>query len=62
MVLSEYVYKSKEELIEYIQALEYLAVTSCPNPVIKLIIATDSDIIPLDSRIDLIKTIAKLKK
>ena len=60
MALPEYAYKSKEELIEYIEALEALTFTVCPNPVIKLIIA--SDIIPLDSKIDLIKAIAKLNK
>ena len=47
MTLSEYNYKSKAELIEYIQALEVLAVTSCHNPVIKLIIASNSNLIPL---------------
>jgi len=62
MTLSEYNYKSREELIEYIEALDALAVTSCPNPVIKLIIASDPDIIPLDIKMDLIKTIAKLNK
>ena len=61
-MFSEYNYKSKAELIEYIQALELLAVTSCPNPVIKLILASDRGLIPLDSKMDLIKTIAKLKK
>jgi len=61
-VFSEYNYKSKAELIEYIQALELLAVTSCPNPVIKLILASDRGLIPLDSKMDLIKTIAKLRK
>ena len=61
-MFSEYNYKSKAELIEYIQALELLAVTSCPNPVIKLILASDRGLIPLDSKMDLIKTIAKLRK
>ena len=62
MAFSEYNYKSKEELIKYIEALEALAVTAFPNPVIKLIIASDPDIIPFDSKIDLIKAIAKIKK
>jgi len=61
MAFSEYNYKSKAELIEYIQALEVLAVTAFPNPVIKFIIASAPDI-PLNSKIDLIKTIAKIKK
>ena len=59
---SEYNYKSKEDLIEYIEALEALAVTAFPNPIIKLIIAIDLDIIPLDIKMDLIKSIAKLKE
>jgi hypothetical protein len=62
MALSKYAYKSKEELIEYIQALEYLTITSCTNPIIKLIITSTPELIPLDSKIDLIKTISKLKK
>ena len=59
MIFSDYNYKSKEELIEYIQALESLAATVCTSPIIKLIIISDLDIIPLDSKIDLIKTIVK---
>jgi len=62
MAFSEYNCKSKEDLIEYIEALEVLAVTAFPNPIIKLIISTDPDIIPLDIKMDLIKAIAKIKK
>ena len=62
MAFSEYNYKSKEDLIEYIEALEALAVTAFPNPVIKLIIASEPDLISLNSKMDLIKAIAKLKK
>jgi len=62
MAFSKYNYKSKEELIEYIEALEVVAVTSCSNPVIKLIIASNPDLIPLDIKMDLIKAIAKIKK